>query len=69
VAVGAFLLAGLGLAVVGLIGVNWSSKLPLLAPLTDRLPRLIRGLPGAQAGFSPNETAGALEWFVPLRGR
>jgi putative inorganic carbon (hco3(-)) transporter len=66
VAVGAFLFAGLGLAVVGLIGVNWSSKLPLLAPLTDRLPRLIRGLPGAQAGFSPNETAGALEWFVPL---
>ena len=66
IAVGVFLLAGLGLAVAGLVGVNWLSKFSFLTALTDRLPRLIKGLPGAESGLSGNELAGALEWFVLL---
>ena len=64
IAVGVFLLAGLALSVVGLLGVTWSSKFPILMALTSRLPRLIKGLPGAESGLSGNELAGALEWFV-----
>jgi len=64
IAVGAFLLAGLALSVVGLLGVAWSSKFPILTALTSRLPRLIMGLPGAESGLSGNELAGTLEWFV-----
>ena len=64
IAVGVFLLAGLALSVVGLLGVAWSSKFAFLTALTSRLPRLITGLPGAESGLSGNELAGALEWFV-----
>ena len=64
VVVSTFLLAGLGLSVVGLLGVNWLAKLPFLGFITTRLPRVIKGLPGAEPGFSGNELAGALEWFI-----
>jgi len=66
IVVGVFLLAGLGVSVVGLLGVNWLTKFPFLSYITTRLPRVIKGLPGAEPGFSGNELAGALEWFVLL---
>jgi putative inorganic carbon (HCO3(-)) transporter len=62
--VSAFLVAGLGLSVAGLLGVNWLAKFPFLRFITTRLPRVIKGLPGAEPGFSGNELAGALEWFI-----
>ena len=61
-----FLAIGVGLAGLSLLGARWPAKFPVLAPLWERLPAAIRGLPGAEAGFQANEVAGALLWFVPL---
>ncbi|MBI3978898.1 MAG: O-antigen ligase family protein [Chloroflexi bacterium] len=61
----ALLLAGLGVAGLGLLGTQWPMKIPGLAPVTDQLPLLIRGLPGAEGGFNPNEVGGALIWTIP----
>jgi putative inorganic carbon (HCO3(-)) transporter len=61
-----FLLAGLVIVIVSLIGTNWNAKLPGFAPLIARIPQLIDNLPGASDGFSPNEIAGTLLWFLPL---
>jgi len=57
---------GLGVAAAGLVGTEWLYKNPLLSNLTHRLPLLIRGLPGAEAGFGPNQVAGTLLWVFPL---
>ncbi|RME48343.1 MAG: hypothetical protein D6796_06405, partial [Caldilineae bacterium] len=60
----------LGLVVVGLslLGIDWSTaKIPLLTGVTSRLPVLIQGLPGAEAGIHRNQAAGSLLWFFPLQ--
>lgn len=62
----ALLLMGIGLAGLGLLGTNFGSKFALLAPLASRLTPQLRGLPGVESGFSPNELAGALVWLAPL---
>jgi putative inorganic carbon (HCO3(-)) transporter len=62
-----YLLAGGGLAVVGLLGTNWAGKFPVLAAVLERLPRVIRGVPGAADGFHPNPVGGCLALFVPLQ--
>ena len=67
VAVGAFVLAGAILAVLGLLGTNWFGKFPVLASIVERLPRAIRGVPGAEEGFQPNAVAGCLVLFIPLQ--
>lgn len=67
VAAGAFLLAGGALAVLGLLGTNWFGKFPILASIIERLPRAIRGVPGAEEGFHPNAVAGCLVLFIPLQ--
>jgi len=63
------LYVGMGTAVgiLGLVGTRWLLKNPLLSFIVSRLPRLIRGLPGASRGFHPNEVAGVLLWVVPLQ--
>ena len=58
--------AGFSLAVVGLLGARWLDKFPILSRLTGLLPAALRGLPGAEEGFQPNEVAGSLLWIVPL---
>lgn len=62
-----FLVAGAGLAVIGLLGTNWFGKFGALAPILDRLPRAIRGVPGAEEGFQPNAVAGCLVLFIPAQ--
>lgn len=62
-----FLLAGGALAVLGLLGTNWFGKFPILAPIFERLPKAIRGVPGAEEGFHPNAVAGCLVLFIPLQ--
>ena len=62
-----FILAGALLAVIGLLGTDWFDKFPALSPVVVRLPKLIRGLPGAETGFQPNAVAGGLLLFVPLQ--
>ncbi len=62
-----FLLAGAGLAVIGLLGTNWIDKFSVLGAIIERLPRAIRGVPGAEEGFQPNAVAGCLVLFIPLQ--
>jgi len=64
-AIGFFLLAGLVLAVLGLMGGSWPTKIPVIGQVGNALPQVIAGLPGAEAGFHPNEISGALLWVVP----
>lgn len=60
-------LAGLGLATLGLVGTNWLTvKIIGLNVITERLPMLLRGLPGAENGIHPYELAGALLWIIPV---
>lgn len=62
-----FLMAGAGLAVIGLLGTNWIGKFSMLGAIIQRIPRAIRGVPGAEEGFQPNAVAGCLVLFVPLQ--
>ena len=61
----AFYTAGLGVALLGLLGTNWSIKYSFLEHFTHQFAPLITGLPGAESGISPNELAGALLWVIP----
>jgi putative inorganic carbon (HCO3(-)) transporter len=62
-----FVLAGAGLAAIGLLGTNWIGKFPVLSVIADRIPAAIRGVPGAEEGFQPNAVAGCLVLFIPLQ--
>jgi putative inorganic carbon (HCO3(-)) transporter len=62
-----FVLAGAALSAIGLFGVSWTDKFPVLSAVLARLPRTIRGIPGAEEGFQPNAVAGCLVLFVPLQ--
>ena len=62
-----FVVCGAGLAVIGLLGTNWSEKFPMLGFIASRLPRLIRGVPGAVDGLHPNAVAGCLVLFIPVQ--
>lgn len=62
-----FLMAGAGLAVIGLLGTNWIGKFPALGGAIARIPRAIRGVPGAEEGFQANAVAGCLVLFLPLQ--
>lgn len=63
-----FAVAGVALALIGLFGVEkYGSKVSVLGAIVERLPILIRGVPGAEAGFSPNPVAGCLALFLPLQ--
>jgi putative inorganic carbon (HCO3(-)) transporter len=61
-----FLMAGLAIVLVSLMGTNWETKLPGFATLVAHIPQLINNIPGTVDGFSPNEVAGTLLWFLPL---
>jgi putative inorganic carbon (HCO3(-)) transporter len=63
----AFLLGGVALACIGLLGTQWINKVSILAKTTSRLPAVIRGLQGAEEGFQPNGVAGGLILFIPLQ--
>ncbi len=64
-----FVLAGVVLAVLGLLGSSgpWFDKYPVIGAMTARLPHVIRGVPGAENGFNPNAVAGVLVLFVPVQ--
>ena len=61
-----FIGLGAGVALLGLVGAQWfTTKLTGLNALTARLPSLVSGLPGAEAGIHPNILAGSLLWLLP----
>jgi putative inorganic carbon (HCO3(-)) transporter len=62
-----FVVAGSLLAIIGLLGTNWFEKFRMLSAVAARLPRAIRGVPGAETGFHPNPVAGCLVLFIPLQ--
>ncbi|MEW5989551.1 MAG: O-antigen ligase family protein, partial [Chloroflexota bacterium] len=61
----AFSAAGVILALLALFGAILPNKLPILGDLAGRVPQLMAGWPGAEAGFQPNQVAGTLLWFLP----
>jgi putative inorganic carbon (HCO3(-)) transporter len=67
-AVGVFCLTGLALIGVGLLGTQWSAKVPILGELSGRIPHLITTVPEDQGtpGVNPNHLAGALTLYLPL---
>lgn len=67
VATAAFALTGGALATIGILGTNWMDKFALVGAIVARLPKAIRGVPGAEQGFQPNAVAGCLVLFVPLQ--
>jgi putative inorganic carbon (HCO3(-)) transporter len=58
---------GCGAALLALLGTEWVIKLPVLDQVISRLPEVIRGIPGAEAGFNPNQVSGALVMFIPVQ--
>ncbi len=59
---------GLGVAALGVLGINWSAlaKIYPLTGLVNNLTMRLAGLPGAETGINPNQVAGALTWVLPL---
>ncbi|HYP42181.1 MAG TPA: O-antigen ligase family protein [Chloroflexia bacterium] len=66
-AAGAYMLAGAGLGIVGLLGTDWVGKFPALAQVTGQLPPLLQRLAGEESGFNANIIGGALLFIVPLQ--
>lgn len=62
----AYLLVGMGISVFGLFNTAWLFKIEFLNVITRQLPVLVRGLPGAEDGLSPNQLAGTLIWVFPI---
>jgi O-antigen ligase len=58
---------GCGAAALGLLGTEWVIKSPLFSGVLTLLPPVIRGVPGAESGFNPNQVAGALIMLVPVQ--
>ena len=65
-ALGGLMLAGVGVAALGLLGTRWNPKFAIFAPILQWLPPRITGLPGAAEGFHPNEVAGSVLWVAPV---
>jgi len=58
---------GLGIAVIGLFGINWvTSKFSFLNLITERLLFLPVSVAGGEFGLHPNIVAGALLWVLPI---
>ncbi|MDD5368734.1 MAG: O-antigen ligase family protein [Anaerolineaceae bacterium] len=67
VGIGLFLLSGLGIAGMGLIGTTWvTEKFAWMVWLTSRLPHVFTGAPETSEAIHPNILAGALLWVLPL---
>lgn len=63
-----FCLLGAIITIIGLMGVQWQSKVPLLRNLGQVIPHLINSIPEDQGtpGVNPNHLAGCLTLYAPL---
>lgn len=62
-----YLLLGMAVVGVGLIGTEWLFKVVIIRDITQRLPLILQGLPGAETGIGPNQLAGTLLWCFPVQ--
>jgi len=62
----AFLVGGLGWALIGFLGTNWQMRFNFLVPFVSRIPNLISGVPGLETGLQHNAVGGTLLWVLPL---
>jgi putative inorganic carbon (HCO3(-)) transporter len=60
-----FLGFGLMVAAAGFFGMKWQVRFRFLETIIQRLPRLLRGLPGAEVGLQHNAVGGTLIWVIP----
>jgi putative inorganic carbon (HCO3(-)) transporter len=58
---------GSGSALLGMLGTQWMAKWSVMKRILPYLPQVIRGLPGNESGFNPNQVSGVLIIFVPLQ--
>jgi hypothetical protein len=56
-AVACYAVAGVALAIVGLLGADWITKFSGLSEITSRLPSLVRGLPARTGEYTPTRSA------------
>jgi putative inorganic carbon (HCO3(-)) transporter len=62
-----FLAGGAGIAVLGLLGIEWpTNKIIFFNTLYENIPNIASLLPGLSDGFHPNEVGGALTWIIPF---
>lgn len=61
-----FLIAGMGVALVGLVGTDWRPKYPVVNRFYEWFPLRLKGLPGAEKGISSTALGGVLIMFMPL---
>jgi putative inorganic carbon (HCO3(-)) transporter len=66
----AFIVVGVGLAIIGIVGALPGPTEPAFAKiqsgLTRNIPKHNWALPGAKAGINPNAVGGSLLWIIPL---
>jgi putative inorganic carbon (HCO3(-)) transporter len=62
-----FILVGLGIALLSILGTKWPVKFPLVQPVLDQLPEVLRRVRNAEEGFNPNQVGGVLIFFIPLQ--
>lgn len=62
-----FLLAGVGMALIGLLGTSWQGPFTVLNRLRQALPPALAYIPGTFQGvINPNQLAGVMNWVSPL---
>ena len=62
-----FIVAGFGISVLGLLGIEWpTNKIIIFNSLYEKFPQISTLLPGITDGFHPNEVGGALTWIIPF---
>ncbi|MEJ2749940.1 MAG: hypothetical protein P8183_18825, partial [Anaerolineae bacterium] len=60
--VAGFVFLGLGFALLGMLGIDWTDKVPFIAPIVSRLPSQLVQIPESpSAGVGANQLAGAIE--------
>ena len=62
-----FLIVGLIILGVGVLGVEWKTTIFALKPIVKLIPRLIKGLPELRGeAIHPNQLAGAMAFYIPF---
>jgi putative inorganic carbon (hco3(-)) transporter len=62
-----FILSGMGIAVMSVLGTRWPAKFPFLQSVLDQLPEILRRVRNAEEGFNSNQVGGILIFFIPLQ--